>query len=399
MKGGRYHQLRDLGNLPVKHDGNVYPVQPSLPCIDGHPSQSLYEKIIIRDRLVHPPYHSYDSVLRFFNEAVLDRSVNEIYVTLYRIASDSQIAHALINAAKNNKKVFVVVELKARFDEANNIRWAKSMKAAGVKIVYSENMLKVHAKIALVKRADGLSSVGLLSTGNFNETTAKFYTDHVLLTAHQPILKEMEMVFQLLMKGKKISEAGSLPLQHLLVARFNMYDQFLFLINREIAHAGAGYSSGITIKLNNLEEERLIRKLYEASNAGVRIKLLVRSICCLVPGVAGQSENIVVRRIVDRYLEHGRIFIFQNRGNRSIYLGSSDWMNRNIHHRVEVCFPLLDEGLKSEISEMIDIQWADNSQAVQLDPMLNNVPVNDGAPKVRSQKAIYKYLQQKISRP
>ncbi|HSC36987.1 MAG TPA: phospholipase D-like domain-containing protein, partial [Chitinophagaceae bacterium] len=334
-----------------------------------------------------------DTVLRFFNEAAIDPSVEEVYTTLYRVAGNSRIAHALISAAGNGKKVSVLVELKARFDEANNIRWAKQMKAAGVKIIYSSNALKVHAKIALVKRKHASAPyLGLLATGNFNETTAHVYTDHILLTAHQPMLTEMEQLFTFLSKRKKPEETDRINFAHLLVAQFNLQGEFLRLIDREIAHAAAGGQAYITIKLNNLEEEVLINKLYEASNAGVKINLLVRSICRLVPGVKGQSENILVKRIVDRYLEHGRVFIFGNDGNEEIYMGSADWMNRNIYRRIEVCFPVYDGSLREELRHIIGLQWQDNEQAVWIDKELNNVAITGSDDKIRSQQAIYHYL-------
>jgi polyphosphate kinase len=393
VAGGRYHNLKDLGNIPLNNGGFEYPTQRPLIKIRENFAESIFNVIARKDRLVHTPYHSYDCILRFFNEAAIDPQVRQIYVTFYRIASDSRIGHALISAAKNGKEVFVIVELKARFDEANNIRWAKSMKEAGIKIVYSENSLKVHAKIALIKRSPGFPLIGLLSTGNFNEKTARIYTDHVLLTAHQPMLNEVYALFQVLLTGKKLKQSGTLPLQHLLVAQFNLYSQFIFLIDREIANQRKGKTAGIIIKVNNLEEEALISKLYEASAAGVRIRLLVRGICRLVPEVRGQSENITVCRIVDRYLEHGRVFIFENEGRPCVYVGSADWMSRNIHHRIEVCFPLPDADLKKEMINLVELQLADNVQAVRLDAISANIPVTGGSPAVRSQQAIYEYLE------
>ena len=396
VAGGRYHNLKDLGSIPLKDKNLQYPKRPALRPLSLDINGSIFTAIVRQERLIHTPYHSYDCILRLFNEASIDKEVTDIFVTLYRIASDSQIAYALISAAKNGKNVFVIVELKARFDEANNIRWAKSMKAAGIKIVYTENELKIHAKIALIKRKGELPHIGLLSTGNFNENTAKFYTDHILLTSHQPMLHEMEALFEKLLHVNKIKQSGILSLNHLLIAQFNLYEDFIFLIDREIDHAAAGHSSGIILKLNNLEEESLISKLYEASNAGVNIQLIIRGICRLIPGVPDQSEKISIRRIVDRYLEHGRIFIFENRGNRAIYLGSSDWMNRNIFHRIEVCFPIYDESLKNEITDLINLQLADNVQAVIIDSELSNKPVNRGYPAIRSQEDIYKYLSARI---
>jgi polyphosphate kinase len=315
---------------------------------------------------------------------------------MYRIARDSRIAHALISASRNGKKVTVFVELKARFDEANNLLWAGQMKAAGVKIIYSIPALKVHAKVALIKKRSQQRMIyyGLLATGNLNENTARFYTDHILLTGHHDLMRELELLFIFLGKHKDPRESAKISFRHLLVAQFNLHQRFLSLIDREIENAGKGRPSSITIKLNNLEEEVLISKLYEASRAGVKINLIVRSICCLIPGVPGMSENISVKRIVDRYLEHGRVFIFHNNGEEEIFLGSADWMNRNIYRRIEVCFPLYDELLKQEIREIIRLQLQDNVSAVTLNASMDNVPAQEEGQPVRSQEAIYRYIMQ-----
>jgi polyphosphate kinase len=333
-------------------------------------------------------------VLRFCNEAAVNPAVTEIYVTLYRIASDSRIGNALVSAARNGKKVSVLVELKARFDEANNIRWAKKMKAAGVKIIYSAPSLKVHAKIALVKRKKEkrISYVGLLATGNMNESTARFYTDHILFTAHHEILREMELLFIFLGHRKKAGNPGLIEFNQILVAQFNLQQRFLQMIDREINNARQGKEAAITIKMNNLEEKVLINKLYEASQAGVIIRLIVRSICCLKPGVPGLSENITVTRIVDRYLEHGRLFVFHNNGAPELYMGSADWMNRNIYRRIEVCFPVYDEAIKKQVLDILQLQLQDNGQAVAIDQQLNNVPLSKEGTVLCSQQAIYHLL-------
>lgn len=397
VQGGRYHHLKDLSSLPLHAPDIFNELWPAISYKLKAPL--LFDEIMERDVLHHPPYHTYEMVLRFFNEAAIDIHVKKIYATLYRVASNSRIAHALITASKNGKKVTVFMELKARFDEANNIKWAKKMKAAGVKIIYSMPALKVHAKIAVIKRKmhHKTQYFGLLSTGNFNESTASVYTDHILFTAHQEMLLEMEQLF-LFLKQRKKSDAFPITFHHLLVAPFNLQQNFLTLIDREIKHAKEGKEASITIKLNNLEEKVLITKLYEASQAGVKIHLLVRSICCLVPGVQGLSENIRIIRIVDRYLEHGRVFIFHNNGDTQIYLGSSDWMNRNIYKRIEVCFPLYSEALKDEMMEMIHIQLNDTTQAVVIDDLLNNKPINNGASskQIHSQRMISQILSAKV---
>jgi len=397
VEGGRYHNLRDLSAFPVKDETLSYPKWPPHKRLyDGSPS--LFHLISEKgELLLHTPYESYDPVLQFFNEASIDPTVEEMYLTMYRIARDSRIAHALISASRNGKKVTVFVELKARFDEANNLRWAGQMKAAGVKIIYSIPALKVHAKVALVKKRSRQRIIyyGLLATGNLNENTARFYTDHILLTGNHDLMRELELLFIFLGKHKDPRGALKIDFQHLLVAQFNLQQQFLSLIDREIENAGKGLPSSIIIKLNNLEEPVLIRKLYAASRAGVRVSLIVRSICGIIPGVAGLSENISVRRIVDRYLEHGRVFIFHNNGKEEIFLGSADWMNRNIYRRIEVCFPLYDERLKAEIRDIIQFQLQDNIAAVGLNAAMDNVPAPAGEPMVRSQEAIYHYIAQK----
>jgi polyphosphate kinase len=393
-EGGRYHNLKDLFSLPVSFPGASYREWPAIHPAEIDDAPELSALIARKDFLVNTPYQSYHPVLRFFNEAAINPDVEEIYITLYRVASNSRIVNALISAAKNGKRVQVMVELKARFDESNNLKWAKKMKEAGVKIIYSITALKVHAKVALVKTRQGDRMIysGLLATGNFNESTAKFYTDHILFTANQNLLSEMELLFIFLSKREKPSASAQINFKHLLIAQFNLQSKFIELIDREIGFAKQGLPAQFTLKMNNLEEQVLISKLYEASQAGVKISLIIRSICCLVPGVKGMSENITVRRIVDRYLEHGRAFIFHNNGNPDVYLGSADWMNRNIYHRIEVCFPVYDEAVKSQIMAIINLQLADNLQAVSLDENLQNIPVETGMPGIQAQQEIYKLL-------
>jgi len=396
VEGGAYHNLRDLADFPVKRDSLSYDRWPSVPC--GLSAQRIFERIEKRDMLLHVPYHSYDTVLQFFNEAALDPAVTDISITLYRMAGDSLIGNALISAARNGKNVTVFVELKARFDEANNIRWSKRMKAAGVKIIYSIPGLKVHAKVALVKKkvADRSVYYGLLATGNFNESTARFYTDHILMTAHKGMLRELELLFIFLAKRRKPETVDRFfAPEHLLVAQFNLQNEFLRLIADEIAAAQQGKPAGITIKLNNLEEEVMINKLYEAAQAGVKVVLLVRGICRLKPGVPGLSEGITVKRIVDRYLEHGRIFIFHNNGDPRVYLGSADWMNRNIYRRIEVCFPVYAPELKQALQEMMQIQLEDTGSAVTLDASGNNTDGPSDAPDaLHAQRELYQLIKQ-----
>lgn len=394
VAGGNYHHLRDFFGFPVKANHLSYEkwIPFAAPGID---IEKFYDALRSKDSIIHTPYHDYGKVLRFFNEAATDTSVTEVYTTLYRVAGDSKIANALITAARNGKKVTVFVELKARFDEANNLKWSKQMKAAGVKIIYSIPGLKVHAKVALVKRREQQRIIyyGLLSTGNLNESTATVYTDHILFTTNHQLLAELELLFIFLTQRRKPENNAAIKFKHLLVAQFNLQQHFLQLIDRAIAAAKSGQKTTITIKLNNLEESVLIQKLYEASCAGVEIKMIVRSICCLVPGVPGMSENITVTRIVDRYLEHGRIFIFHIDGNEEIYMGSADWMNRNIYRRIEVCFPVQDEDIKAEIRQIITLLLNDNMQATLFNQHLENEAIPAATDKVHAQKEIYLFLK------
>jgi polyphosphate kinase len=393
VQGGAYHNLKDLSSIPVHDKALQYPPYRQAQYTITNGQHALLEDITRQDILLHPPFHSYETVLRFFNEAAIDAFVTKIYVTLYRVASDSRIVHALINAARNGKKVMVFVELKARFDEANNIKWAKQMKSAGITIIDSIPGLKVHAKLAVIKKkcAKGYEYNGLLATGNFNESTARFYTDHILFTAHQPMLKEAEDLFLFLKKRRNPKSSDELKFKHLLVGQFNLQQRFIALINREIDHVRTDGKGSITIKLNNLEDQVLISKLYEAARAGVQVTLIVRSICCLVPGIAGMSDTITVKRIVDRYLEHGRVFMFGNGGNTEVYIGSADWMNRNIYRRIEVCFPVYNAQLRSQLIKMLALQVADTVQAVVLDEQMNNIPAQ-GEYLVRSQEEISNFI-------
>lgn len=368
VPGGRYHNLKDLADLPMPAglSGALYPkarpvVQPEAAAADY-----LLDLIQRKDLLLHLPYEQYDPVLRFFSEAAVDPDVEEIYVTLYRIASGSQIAQALISAAQNGKAVTVFVELKARFDEANNIRWSKKMKEAGVKLIYSIPGMKVHAKTALVKRRRGYlwDYSGLIATGNFNESTARFYTDHVLFTAHAGITREMELLFLYLQSREQPMAYHFLQFEHLLVAQFNMLTRFTDMIDREIANAQKGLPAKVTVKINNLQEKSMIAKLYEARQAGVEVDLIVRSINCLQTGIP-ESDGIRIVRIVDRYLEHARVFIFHNNGHEEVYMGSADWMNRNLHRRIEVCVPVYDAALRQQLKDIVSLQLADSHQAQQ----------------------------------
>lgn len=396
IMGGNYHNLKDFFTFPIDKKEWRYKPQPPISYRFKTDAFSLFDEIDAEDVLINTPYQSYNTILRFFNEAALRRDVEEIYISMYRVASDSKILHALMSAVKNGKKVIVFVELKARFDEENNIYWAKKLKAAGVKVLYSIPNLKVHAKVALVTtKKNGIKRYfGLLSTGNLNEKTAKVYADHILLTSNQEILKELKEVFIVLAKRRNKEPDYTTQFNHLLVAQFNLADRFIQLIDQEIAHAKSGLPASMILKVNNLEEKGMIQKLYEASQAGVKVQLIVRSICRLIPGIAGLSENITIRRIVDRYLEHSRVFIFHNNGNEQVYMGSADWMTRNLFNRIEVCFPVVNERLKNEIQDIIAMQLEDDTSAVLLDENMEAVEIANSK-GIRAQESIYAYCKQK----
>jgi polyphosphate kinase len=397
FEGGRYHNLSDLDQLPIKRSDLLFkpivPVKHAQLCDYG----DMFEQITKGDILLHFPYQSYNPVLSFFNQAAIDPNVKAIYATLYRVASESHIANALISAAKNKKEVTVFVELKARFDEANNIRWSKAMKNAGVKIVYSIPGIKVHSKIALIKtKKAGDLDYAFIGTGNFNENTARFYTDHALLTSNKKLTRDLDLLFNILEKGKMLEKNNDAKFDKLFVAHSNMVEAFEKEIGNQIKRSKKGLPATIKLKVNNLEDISMIDWLYRASQAGVKVDLLVRSTCCLVPRKAGLSDNIRVKRIVDRYLEHSRIFIFGSGEDRKVYIGSADWMTRNLYKRVEVVVPILNGAIANELEDYFDIQWNDNVKGRELDEALNEIiGNNDIGDDMSSQNKIYQYLQQK----
>jgi len=393
--GGRYHNLKDLITLPAFGKQLWYnafePVQKRL-VRNG----DIFNLILLNDVLLHFPYHSYNTILSFFNQAAIDPDVSEIYIALYRVASESHIANALISAARNGKKVTAFLELKARFDEYNNIQWSKKMKEAGVKLIYSIPGIKVHSKIALVKKQkkDGAINYSILSTGNFNETTAKFYTDHILLTTDATIGNELQRLFKFLGERRLPVSTNELKFKKLLVSQFNMIQRFNELIENEISKQKRGMPALIRIKLNNLEEQEMINSLYKASREGVKIQLIIRGICCIIPSLEELSENIVVKRIVDRYLEHSRIFIFGMADDCEVMIGSADWMNRNLYRRIEVCVPIDDEACKKELIDYFEMQWSDNDKAVFFDENMRQIKPGTNGTTVNAQQSIYNYIKE-----
>ena len=397
--GGRYHNLDDLSGFPTFNKDLYYQKRKPLSSENVMNSGDIFNILLNEDILLHLPYQSYNPVLSFFNQAAVDINVTDIYITLYRVAEESHIINALISAAKNGKNVVAFIELKARFDEANNIKWSKAMKQAGIRIIYSLPRIKVHSKIALIKKKkeEQKQSFAILSTGNFNEITAQLYTDHVLMTSDSGITKELMQLFKFLELTNVIEQAKKLKFNKLLASQFNMVPVLYKLIDEEIEKAGNGQPALIRIKVNNLEEPDIISKLYDAGNAGVQVELLVRSICCIVPGIPGQSENIVVKRIVGRYLEHSRILIFGTGDNAVVVIGSADLMTRNLYHRIEVMVKTQDRKCREELISYFDIQWkADDTDFHLLsDGVTQKEKENPSADKYNPQLAIYNFLADK----
>ncbi|MEZ4992189.1 MAG: polyphosphate kinase 1 [Saprospiraceae bacterium] len=353
----------------------------------------FYKQIKQKDHLIYVPFHSYESVIRFFEEAAKDPKVTHIKIVQYRVARKSRIMEALINAVKSGKQVSVFIEVKARFDEEANLRWGEKLSKAGVSVHYSFPGVKVHSKLALVRRLEknGPRMYSYLSTGNFHEDTAKIYSDFGLFTADERLVLEVARVFSFL-------ETEQMPAQdfeHLLVGQFNLRNDLEDLIDYEIEQAKAGEKAEIILKMNSLQDEPMIEKLYEASQAGVQIRLIIRGICCLVPG-RKESENIHAISIVDRFLEHSRVFIFHHSGEELTYLSSADWMTRNLSYRVETAFPIYDPDLKKEIREYINIQLMDNVKARILDEDLSNTYYRNGSLAIRSQRETYYYIKREM---
>jgi polyphosphate kinase len=388
VMGGRYHNLHDLGSFPRdERRGLVYPKWDPLVHPELEHAPSLIAATAERDRVLHFPYQSYEYVIRFLTEAARDPDVEELYLTVYRVSRESPVLSALLEAAERGKKVRVFMEVQARFDEEANLAWAERMEAAGVVTMYSLPGIKVHAKLALVVRREGgerrlYSYVG---TGNFNERTARQYTDIGLLTADPRITTDVELVFDHL--GGKVEVPS---FRHLLVAPFNLREGIVRLIEREARAAANGRPSGIRLKLNALEDEEMIEELYRASRAGVPIDLVVRGICCLVPGQEGHSETIRVRSIVDRYLEHSRIWVFHNGGDEEIFIASADWMTRNLSHRVEVAVPLYDPEVRRQVGSMLDFQLADDAKARVVGSPRSGSSARGG---VRAQEASRRFVE------
>ena len=396
IPGGRYHNFRDFINFPkVGNRELLYNYPAPLPHPELSKARSLFSVIKKKDILLCYPYQSFNHVIDLLREASIDPKVTSIKITLYRLAKKSSIAYILTNALKNGKSVTVVVELQARFDEEANIFWAKQLKEEGAEVIYGISGLKVHSKLLLISRMEGNDSVtyGHIGTGNFNEDTAKLYSDCTLLTSDKKITGEIAKVFNFYSNNFKIGHYD-----HLLVSPFFMRKKFIKYINKEIKNAEAGNEAYITLKLNSLVDNELIKKLYQASEAGVKIKLILRSNCSLIPGIKGMSENIEAISIVDKYLEHSRILIFCNGGDERIYLTSADWMYRNLDLRNEIAVPIYDKKVREKLKKIIDIQLHDNTKARILDEKQDNLykPALPGEKKVRAQDEIYTYFKGRL---
>jgi polyphosphate kinase len=392
---GRFHNNFDFFKFPTFGMDHLKDLP--LPPMDYPPlanAELIFEPIKARDHLIHVPYHKYEPVIKFFEHAAKDPNVTHIKIIQYRVAPNSRIMEALINAVKSGKQVYAFIEVKARFDEEANLRWGEQLEKAGIVVRYSFPGLKVHSKLALVRRLEpeGPQLYSYLSTGNFHEVTARIYSDQGLFTADKRITSEVARIFSFLETVKLPNE----DFRHLLVGQFNLRRTLIQLIDFEIAEAQAKREASIVLKLNSLQDEEMIEKLYDASEAGVKVELNIRGICSLIAGKKNLSENIHAFSIVDRFLEHSRVFIFHHGGNEKVYLSSADWMERNLSFRIETAFPIFDPVLITEIKDILQIQRSDNVKARSLQyNQINEYVSNEAELAIRSQHETYFYLKRK----
>ena len=391
IPGGRYHRRADYMKFPsLNRSDLMYQKTIPLSVKNLGLEQNIIQAVSKKDYLIYTPYHSFSYLIKFLRESALDPNVKTIKITLYRLARYSQVVSSLINAVKNGKKVVVYVELQARFDEENNINIADKLEKSGVQIIMGVRGLKVHSKICLVLRyeKDKIKKYGFVSTGNFNEYTAKIYTDYTLFTSNQKLLKDVSKVFDFLEVNYEFKRY-----KHLIVSPHYTYQKLIELIDNEIRNKLIGIKSKIRLKLNSITNYKIISKLYEASNAGVKIEMIVRGVCCLIPGVKNMSENIKVISVVDKYLEHPRIYIFENAGKTKVYISSADWMTRNFENRIEVTCPIYDIDLQNQIIDTFNISWKDNVKSRLINELkLRNIR-KQNIVKTRSQFETYKYFK------
>ncbi|WP_207493515.1 polyphosphate kinase 1 [Aridibaculum aurantiacum] len=395
IPGGRIHNYRHFMDFPDVFEQKSTRRQPF-----PHPSLKNYNRvtdvILKEDVMLHFPYHSFNAIIDLLREAAIDPQVTNIKITAYRLAKSSKVVNALINAARNGKDVTVMLELRARFDEEANLEWKVKMEDEGVKVLMGLPNMKVHAKLCIIKKRleNRVIQYGFVSTGNLNEQTARVYGDHCLLTSNRHIMADINRIFRVFENPRR--GVASLKLcKTLLVCPNLMRKEINALINKEIRNAKANKPAAITLKLNSLSDEPLILKLYEAAHAGVQIKLIIRSIFCIMMHSKKMKQNVVPISIVDEYLEHARVMIFLNDGNEKVYISSADWMVRNLDHRIEAAAPVMDEAIKQEIIDIINIQLQDNVKARLLDDQLSNLYVPTQGKKVRSQIETFNYLNKK----
>ncbi|WP_400079994.1 polyphosphate kinase 1 [Winogradskyella sp. R77965] len=396
IPGGRYHNRRDYMSFPsLGRTDLLYDKIKPLSVKELSLEDSIFKTIAKKDYLVYTPYHTFSYIVKFLREAALDPKVKTIKITIYRLAQISHVASSLINAAKNGKKVTVSIELRARFDEAANINYAEQMQDEGIKMLFGVTGLKVHCKMCVIEREENnkLVRYGFISTGNFNESTAKIYTDFTLLTANSKILKDINKVFNFFEVNYKIYRY-----KHIITSPHYTQSKFFALIDKEIESAKNGKDAYIKLKMNSISSYKMIDKLYEASRAGVKIQMIVRGLCCLVPGVVGMSENIEIISIIDKFLEHTRLYIFGNNNDPKIYISSADWMTRNIDTRVEVSCPIYDKDIKLELQHLFDICWNDNVKARIINETQDNTYRRNNKPKVRAQFDTYNYYLNNLER-
>lgn len=392
IPGGRYHNFKDFIGFPnVGRDYLENKPLPPMSCADFEGHANAFDAIRAQDILLHYPYHSFEHITELVRQASFDPKVVSIKINIYRVAKNSRLMNSLVDAVHNGKRVVVVVELQARFDEEANIEWSRVLTDAGVHVIFGVPGMKIHAKLLLITRRedDQFVRYAHIGTGNFHERTARIYTDFSLLTADQELAAEVRSVF-----GYIENPFRPVKFNHLIVSPRNSRTQIYRLLDGEIANAKAGKKAEITLKVNNLVDKGLISKLYGANNAGVKIRMIVRGMCSLVPGVEGVSENIEIISIIDRFLEHPRVLVVHNDGNPLVYISSADWMERNIDNRIEVMAPVRDPRIKQRIIDILNIQFIDTVKARRIDKEMSNSYVERGnRKKIRSQIAIYDYLK------
>ncbi|EJV0370955.1 polyphosphate kinase 1 [Vibrio vulnificus] len=392
IPGGRYHNFKDFIAFPnVGRDYLENKPLPPLACADFEGYANAFDAIRNQDILLHYPYHSFEHITELVRQASFDPKVVSIKINVYRVAKNSRLMNSLIDAVHNGKRVTVVVELQARFDEEANIEWSKLLTDAGVHVIFGVPGMKIHAKLLLITRREeqGFVRYAHIGTGNFHERTARIYTDFSLLTADQELAAEVRGVFSYIMNPFR-----PIKFRHLIVSPRNSRSQLYRLLDREIHNAQAGKKASITLKVNNLVDKGLISKLYAASSAGVKIRMIIRGMCSLVPGLEGISENIEIISIIDRFLEHPRVLVVHNDGDPQVFISSADWMERNIDNRIEVMSPVRDARIKQRIIDILSIQFTDTVKARRIDKEMSNNYVERGnRKKIRSQIAIYDYLK------